>query len=303
MINVGQGDGLVVECPDGEVGMVIDSADSRDRNGKQAFEDYLSKLMERDKDKSIPLVVASHPHSDHIGHLRWVVRKYGIGVFVDNGQAATSKVYRELMAAVRAKADKGKLQHMAMDITPPPGALPKPWKICDGTPEALVTALIPAVGFQGCKRRPNDCSLVLRLDYGKTSYLFAGDAEHEQEDVLLADKAVAPKLDVDVLKAGHHGSDTSSSAKWLKAVTPKCVLVSAGKEGVGVNRRYKHPRASTLRVINKALDGKGCRKKTARAYDKAKGEWVDVKIKVGVALTPLDGDVVSRTDSKDVTCR
>ena len=78
---------VLIECPDDQVGAVIDSADSRDKAGKQAFQDYLTKLMEKDKDKSIPLVVATHPHSDHIGHLKWVVETYGVGEYVDNGQA------------------------------------------------------------------------------------------------------------------------------------------------------------------------------------------------------------------------
>ena len=303
MVNVGQADGIIVECPDGEVGMVIDSADSRDKAGKQAFEDYLSKLMEKDKDKSIPLVVATHPHSDHIGHLKWVVETYGIGVFVDNGQTHTSRVYRNLMASVKVKG----MPYMALDITPPPGALPKPWKVCGGSREALVTALVPSKGFQGCRAHPNECSLVLRLEYGKTSYLFAGDAEHVEEQELLADQATAPKLKADVLKAGHHGSDTSSTWAWLEKVRPSCVLVSAGKEGAGANKRYKHPRASTMESFNKILKQvvptMGWRNKTIRAYDRDKGEWADLKIRAGVSLTSLDETVVSRTDGENVTCR
>ena len=304
VINVGQADGIIIECPNDQVGMVIDSADSRDKAGQQAFEDYLSKLMEKDEDKSIPLVVATHPHSDHIGHLKWVVENYGVGVYVDNGQKHTSKTYRDLMAAVKAKS----MPYMAMDITPPASALPKPWKICGGDKEALVTVLVPSKGYQGCRSHPNDCSVVLRLDYGKTSYLFAGDAEHKQEEQLMADQVVASMLDVDVLKAGHHGSDTSSTWKWLEAVTPKCVLVSVGEEGVGTNKRYRHPRASTMESFNKILKrvvpSMGWRQKTAaRAYDKDKDEWVDLRVRAGVSTTPMDGDVVSKTDGERVTCR
>ena len=291
VVNVGQADGIIVECPDHEVGMVIDSADSRGKAGKQAFEAYLSRLMEKDKDKKISLVVATHPHSDHIGHLKWVVETYGVGVFVDNGQAHSSRTYRDLMTAVKTKG----MPHMALDITPPAGALPKPWKVCGGDKEALVTALVPHTGYQGCKSNPNECSIVLRLDYSKVSYLFAGDAEHDQEKELLADQAVAPQL------------DTSSTWKWLEKVTPKCVLVSAGQEGVGTNKRYKHPRASTMENFNKILGqvvpSMGWRQKMARAYHKAKGGWVELKVRAGVSLTPLDGDVVSKTDGDKVTCR
>ena len=232
-----------------------------------------------------------------------MVATYGVGVFVDNGQAHTSRVYRELMAAVKAKG----MPYMGLDITLPPGALLKPWKICDGTKEALATALVPRKGYQGCRSHPNDCSVVLRLEYGKTSFLFAGDAERVEEQELLADQVTALKLDAEVLKAGHHGSDTSSTMKWLEKVTPKCVLVSVGEAGVGVNKRYKHPRASTLRSFNKILGqvvpSMGWRQRKARAYDKARGEWVDLKIMKGVSLTPLDGNVVSRSDGERGTCK
>ena len=107
VVNVGQADGIIVECPDHEVGMVIDSADSRGKAGKQAFEAYLSRLMEKDKDKKISLVVATHPHSDHIGHLKWVVETYGVGVYVDNGQAHSSNVFRALLQAVKGRTEQG----------------------------------------------------------------------------------------------------------------------------------------------------------------------------------------------------
>jgi len=129
MVNVGQGDGIIVECPDDQVGAVIDSADSRNRAGQQAFEKYLAKLMEEDTDKKIPLVVATHPHSDHIGHLKWVVETYGIGVFVDNGQAHSSMVYRELMTAVKTKG----MPYMSMDITPPAGPFPSLGRCAKGS--------------------------------------------------------------------------------------------------------------------------------------------------------------------------
>ena len=75
--------------------------------------------------------------------------------------------------------------------------------MCGGDKEALVTALVPHGSYQGCSSHPNDCSVVLRLEYGKVSYLFAGDAEHDEEKELLTDTATAAQLDADVLKAGH----------------------------------------------------------------------------------------------------
>ena len=84
----------------------------------------------------------------------------------------------------------------------------------------------------------NDQSVVIRIDCGESSFLFTGDATTRAERAIIATGA---DLDCDVLKAGHHGSSTSSSETFLDAVTPEIVLISAGK-----NNRYRHPHSETL---------------------------------------------------------
>jgi competence protein ComEC len=298
VINVRQGDGIAVTCPDGEVGAIIDSADSRDSVGSAHFEEYITNLIEKDRDKKIPLVVATHPHSDHIGRLKWVLETFIAEIYVDNGQDASTAGFRALQAAVTASHEGKGTSIIRVTSTPD-----FPWEICPGV---KVRAITPADGLSGCKSHPNDCSLMLRLDHGSTSFLFAGDAEKKQEEKLLRDPEVRALLDVDVLKAGHHGSDTSSTQAFLDAVTPRCVLVSAGVEGVGTNSGYKHPRASTMKRFNMAVKAAvpnmGWRTKKARAYDADTGQWVDLRTRMGVAVTTMDGDVVARSVGRAVTC-
>jgi hypothetical protein len=147
------------------------------------------------------------------------------------------------------------------------------------------------------------------MDHGDTSFLFAGDAEKKEEGKLLKSDEVKALLDVDVLKAGHHGSDTSSTEEFLGVVKPKCVLVSVGAEGVGQNKNYKHPRASTIRrfnpLVKEQIANMGWRTKPVRAYDAEVDppEWVDVRIRTGISVTTLDEDVVVRSDGASVKCR
>ena len=91
----------------------------------------------------------------------------------------------------------------------------------------------------------NNISVVLRLDWGETSFLFTGDAEKAEEKTILNSK-YAEFLDVDVLKMGHHGSRTSSTASFLKAVTPDYCVISCG-----TGNDYGHPHQETLQKLDK----------------------------------------------------
>ena len=91
-----------------------------------------------------------------------------------------------------------------------------------------------AVGYG----RTNDASIVLRIDYGKTSFLFTGDAEDWSEYMMIDAGA---ELRADVLKVGHHGSRTSSTAEFLEAVSPALAVISVGKDN-----GYGHPAAEVL---------------------------------------------------------
>jgi competence protein ComEC len=109
---------------------------------------------------------------------------------------------------------------------------------------ARVEVLAPCPTFSS-DRGPNDNSLVLRITYGARSILFVGDAEHEEEETLLA--TVRDRLRADVLKVGHHGSLTSSTPAFLEAVAPREAVVSAG-----CRNRFGHPHPVTLEALDRA---------------------------------------------------
>jgi competence protein ComEC len=100
-----------------------------------------------------------------------------------------------------------------------------------------------------CPDDENDNSVLVRLEYGSFSMLFTGDAENEERDWLVATHPGL--LDVDVLKASHHGSDNGTSQAWLDAVTPRAVVISAG-----VDARYGHPMPSAVAAYLNAAEGR-----------------------------------------------
>jgi len=297
VIDVGQGDGIVVECPSGDVGVVVDSADNRDTKGLERFEAYVTELMDRDSDGRIELVLTTHPHSDHIGATRWLLETFSPTTYIDNGQKSDSRTYRELMAALSAAVEKG-TRYVVV------GPSDERYSIC-GEDGVVVEFLVPPGGYTSCSK-PNDCSIVTRLDYESTSFILAGDAEEKVEERLLADPSLRERLDVDVLKAGHHGSDTSSTLEFLQAVSPRCIAVSVGDPGVGTNAGYKHPRLSTIETLNQLLQSSDpepdWRAGTVQAYDAGNETWVDAPIREGLRLTPLDGDIVIESDGESIYC-
>jgi beta-lactamase superfamily II metal-dependent hydrolase len=113
------------------------------------------------------------------------------------------------------------------------------------------TLLVPQGGYQKpfCDKNPNNCSVVLKLTHDSVSFLFPGDAEEEEESMLLADESVSKNLNAEVLKVPHHGSDTSSTMAFLKAVAPQWMVISVGKKNIGTNKVFMHPRLSTIKNL------------------------------------------------------
>jgi beta-lactamase superfamily II metal-dependent hydrolase len=152
----------------------------------------------------------------------------------------------------------------------------------------------------------NDRSVAVRLDFGSNSFLFVGDIEGKAEEVMLNEftEAERKRLDVDVLKVGHHGSDTSSRVEFINEVSPKIAVVSVGKRDTGTNERYKHPRLSTMRnfltwfrnhpptVTNSAVK--------IPAYDADTSAWKQQTRPAGVWLTVKDGSVTVTSDGRSL---
>lgn len=157
------------------------------------------------------------------------------------------------------------------------------------TVEVKVRPIIPSKWPTKCDKSPNDCSIGLRIDYCRSSVLFTGDAEAKEEALLKADP-------VTLLQAGHHGSDTSSSAAFANAVHPTWVVISAGKRDEGTNRTYCHPRRSTVERLSALASGASKRAMEVFKGSSCKGasasDWATIEVSDRILSTARDGDVV-----------
>jgi competence protein ComEC len=296
-ISVGQADAVLVKCPDAQTYMLVDSADTRYPGSKDRFRAYLGKEF-AGKPQKIALAIASHPHNDHIGSMQWVLENFQVGTYVDNGEKYDSTLWSNLDKARKKQVKAGKLKYINGKQ-----AQSAQLALCG---DVSVEVFVPWA-FSSKLTDTNDRSVLVRLTYRKVTFLFVGDSEDAGEAVML-DDTLRKKLAADVLKVGHHGSDTSSTAKFVMAVSPQLAVISAGERGVGTNTRYKHPRYSTLDTYSTwfANLDKGAAPPRhppngqVWAYDAAKKTWRQHERPKGLWLTVQDGNVVVRSDGERI---
>lgn len=179
-------------------------------------------------DRSIDVVLMTHPDADHITGLVEVVRRYHVGAFITTGVKGDSAVYRTLLDEVRRRS------------------IPVHYAIAGQTipldANVAYAVLWPEESWQGkSAKETNDTSIVGRLSYKNFSVMLTGDAGIDVERALVRRAAT---LQSTVLKAGHHGSRTSTSAEFLDAVRPASVVLS-----VGAKNRYGHPHKEVLDIL------------------------------------------------------
>jgi competence protein ComEC len=242
-IDVGQGDSILLALPDGKL-MLVDGGGfpafgGRARSNLEIGEDVVAPYLWTRGIHRLDVIVASHGHEDHIGGLPALIADFRPRE-IWTGAEPDSAAWRAVrQAAARAGAKMA--------------ALTAPAKLSFGG--ALFETLAPLPGYEPGRSPGNNDSLVLRVCYGRTSFLLAGDAERPIENWMLAEGEVAR---TNVLKVPHHGSRTSSTAPFLDAARPGFAVISAGFENsYGVpNRevldRLRERGALTLRTD---LDG------------------------------------------------
>ncbi|MGI5838950.1 MAG: stalk domain-containing protein [bacterium] len=208
---VGQADCILIKM--GEKAMLIDA-------GNNADADLILDYLHGQGITTLDYAVFTHPHEDHIGAADSVVNALGINNILMPKVSHTSKTYEDLLAAIAAKG---------LSITAPaPG---QEYSLGD----ASFIILAPnAASYEEL----NNYSVVLKLTYGSTSFLFTGDAEDIAEQEILAKKF---NVKADVLKIGHHGSISSTTQSFLEAVSPEYAVISVGAGNV-----YGHPHTETL---------------------------------------------------------
>jgi beta-lactamase superfamily II metal-dependent hydrolase len=295
VLNVGQGDAIYIECPEAaRHNMLIDTGDLNEMRypgSPKLFQDELMRLL--GDNKHIDVVVASHAHSDHAGSLLWVLNNMQVGTFVDNGVKYDSKTYAKILERAKELSAGGHLRFLhATELSN--GA-----RDTDFCPATNIDAVLVRPDHFGGDANPNNDSVVIRLNYNAQKFLFTGDAEEEEEQELLADPHTKAMLPATVLKAPHHGSNTSSSQAFLDAVHPRMIVVSAGEKDVGTNKGYKHPRAETVTRFLAFTKGSGdVDLRMIDAYDTAAKKWVRMQINAGVYVTSVDGTVVISSDGQ-----
>lgn len=209
-LDVGQGDSIFVELPNNET-MLIDAAESYQ---SENIINYLKNLNYQ----KIDYVIGTHPHTDHIGGLKDIINTFEIGKIYMPKVVSTTKTYESLLMAIKDKNLKINTAKAGTSII--------------DTDALKINILAPN---SETYTELNNYSVVTKITYGTTKFLFMGDSEK------LIENEIKENVTADVIKIGHHGSNTSSSIDFIKKVNAKYGIIS-----VGLNNKYNLPKEETI---------------------------------------------------------
>ncbi len=238
-IDVGQGDAALVQC-DGHY-MLIDG-------GPSGASSILYSILRNKRISTLDVVIATHPDADHIGGISGALNYATAKTCYSPVTEHDTKQFKSLTKYLRRHG---------VSITVPQA----------GQKFSLGSAEVELIGPVSVCDDSNDSSIVARVTYGDTVFLFMGDAEDEEENAIYK---AGYDLDCDVLKVAHHGSAYSTSDTFLKHADPDIAIISAGKDNT-----YGHPTKEVLDRLS--------------------------KIKVDLYRTDLQGDITCTSDGKNIT--
>lgn len=218
-INVGQGDSELIQQKDKN--MLIDA-------GTNASTNSLISYLKKQGIKKIDYLILTHPHEDHIGGADAVINTFAIGIVYMPKITTTTSTFKDVITAMNKKKLKA--------TVPTPGAT---FKL--GSANCMILGPI-----NSNKDDLNTYSIVLRVTFGSSKFMFTGDAQMSNEQDMISKEY---DLSADVLKVGHHGSHTSTSDAFLDKVNPKYAVISCGK-----GNDYGHPHKETVdKLKNKSV--------------------------------------------------
>lgn len=239
-IDVGQGDSILIREEDESI--LIDG-------GKRSDATTVVDYLKNQDIEEIKYLIGTHPHEDHIGGLRKVVDNFQVKNIIMPDISHNTKTFEDLLDSIMNKG---------LSIT-----IGKSGDIYN-LKEAELLFLAPNSKEYS---NVNDYSIVSKLEYGNTSFLLTGDAEKESEKEMVENHL--DKLRSDVLKLGHHGSNTSTTEEFLDAVNPSIGIITVGKDNT-----YGHP---SEEVINRLED-----------------------MNVQIMRTDLDGNIIIKSDKLNI---
>lgn len=218
MISVGQADSFLLMTPNGNI--LIDA-------GGNSTENELSNYLDSQGVTEFEYCIFSHAHEDHIGGADMVLKNYSVKNVIMSPVSSTTKTYERLLDA---------LEGSEANVYPAKSGD----KYTLGNVDILILAPITQEDSD-----LNNSSVVLKVIYGEKSFIFTGDAESPVEKDILSVFS-SSELDCDWLKAGHHGSSTSTSSAFLDALTPDFVAISCGK-----GNTFGHPHRETIEELRR----------------------------------------------------
>ncbi len=220
VLDIGQGDSLYIESPTGKQ-VLVDGGPNN--NLARALPRVMSQY-----DKHVDLLVVTNPDFDHYGGFISLLDKYKVDAVLEPGTFNPYSAYTTLENKITEKQI--------------PKMLARKGQVIDLGGGARLEVIFPDRDVSGMS--PNDGSIVMKLIYGETSVLLQGDSTAKIEQYLRGAVA-STTLKADILKAGHHGSRTSSILGYVKVVSPKWAVISSGK-----NNDYSHPHKETLETMS-----------------------------------------------------
>lgn len=219
-IDVGQGDAILIRTP--QKAILLDSGDvTRDKQ-----EHPVVTYLKKQGITTLDAVIISHPHADHIGGMQSVFAAFPVKRIYDSGQITTTQLYKHYLQQIKEQKIPFSVARAGEKVD-----------LGEGVSLEFLYPQEPLLRETGADLNNN--SLVVRVVYGEISFLLAGDIEKEAENLLVKQGG---NLKSTLLKVPHHGSNTSSTAAFLRAVAPKTAIIMCG-----INNDYHHPHDKTLK--------------------------------------------------------
>ena len=217
-LDIGQGDAIFIEVPNGNQVLIDGGPDNK-------VIQELAKVMPF-YDHDIDMVIATHPHADHIAGLIEVLERYNVKNVLQAKEDYNSPVVPAWRDAVKNEKTN-EIEAIA-------------GKIIELGNGVVLKIIYPEESLEGqTVKNPNNSSVVMMLDYKETEILLVGDIEAKVEKELLDDD-----IDADILKVGHHGSKTSTTANFLERISPQVAFVE-----VGSKNKFGHPSPEVIQRL------------------------------------------------------